>query len=85
MPRHSRSKQKRPVHIHPPQLPHPVDAVVDRLEVLGEAGRGDEVVDPAAVGGEDLGYAAVDRGLGRDVCVVGCDFWDSFQGGLRLD
>src|SRR5690606_10721074 len=40
-------------------------------EVLGEAGGGDEVVDPG-VDGEDLGDAGGDGGGVRDDGVVGC-------------
>lgn len=61
------------VDVDAPELAHPVDGVVDGLEVLGEAGRGDEVVDLAVLG-QDLGYAGVDRGWVRDVGVVGCYF-----------
>lgn len=76
-------KQVCAVDVDGPQLAHAVDGVVDGLEVLGEAGRGDEVVD-LAVGGEDLGDATVDRvGVG-DVGVVGRHLRDAgvFVSGL---
>jgi hypothetical protein len=71
MPRHTRRKQIRAVDINAPQLTHAVDGVGDGLEVLGEAGRGHEVVD-AAVGGNDLCEALLDRGRVGDVGIVGC-------------
>lgn len=66
------------IDVDGPELAHALDGVVDGLEVLGEAGRGDEVVD-LAVGGDDLGDAGFD-GLGvRDIGVVGCDFGDAVR------
>lgn len=59
MPRNRRREQIRPVNVHPPQLAHAVDWVGDRLKVLGEAGRGYEVVNPAVLG-DDLGDAGFD-------------------------
>jgi hypothetical protein len=76
MPRHTRRKQIRAVDINAPQLAHAVNGVGDGLEVLGEAGRGHEVVD-AAVGGNDLLEARVDRGRVRDVGIVSCYLGES--------
>jgi hypothetical protein len=59
MPRHTCRKQIRAVDINAPQLAHAVDGVGDSLKVLGEAGRGHEVVD-TAVGGNDLCEALLD-------------------------
>lgn len=64
------------VDVDSPELAHAINGVVDGLKVLGEASRGDEVVD-LSVGSEDLGDAGLD-GLGvRDVGVVGGDLGDS--------
>jgi hypothetical protein len=60
------------VDVDSPELAHAVDGVVDGLEVLGETGGCDEVVD-LAVSCNDLGDASLD-GLGvGDVGVVGGD------------
>lgn len=69
MPGNSRRKQVGAVDVDAPQPAHAVDRVVDGLKVLGEAGRGDEVVD-LAVGRHDLGDAGLDRLRVRDVGVV---------------
>ena len=64
------------VDVDGPELAHAVDRVVDGLEVLGEARRGDEVVD-LAVGLDDLGNAGLDGfGVG-DIAVVSGDFGDA--------
>jgi len=64
------------VNVDGPQLAHAVDGVVDGLKVLGEAGRGDEVVDLAVLL-NDLGDAGLDRlGVG-DVGVVSRDPGDA--------
>lgn len=57
------------IDIDGPQLAHAVDGVVDGLEVLGEAGRGDEVVD-LSVGLDDLIDAGLDGIWVGDVTVV---------------
>lgn len=61
MPGHARGKQIGAVDVDPPQLAHAVDRVGDGLKVLGEAGRGHEVVDLAVLG-HDLGDAGLDAG-----------------------
>jgi hypothetical protein len=72
MPRHRRRKQIGAVDVDAPQLAHAVDRVGDGLKVLGEAGRGDKVVD-LAVRLDDLGDAGLDRCRVRDIGVVGGD------------
>ena len=76
---HADSEEVGAVDVDAPELLHAVVGVGDGVEVLGEAGRGDEVVD-AAVGGEDFGDGCCD-GVGvRDVPVVGGDFGASVKG-----
>jgi hypothetical protein len=60
------------VDVDLPQTAHAVDGIGDGIEVLGEAGRGDEAVN-AAVAGDDVAHAVPDRVRVRDVGVVGRD------------
>lgn len=69
------------VDVDVPELAHTVDRIVDGLEVLGEAGRGDEVVDLAVLL-DDVVEAGPDRGLVRHVGVVGGDL--GHAGGARV-
>ncbi len=64
------------VDIDAPELADPLDGVVDGLEVLGEAGGGDEVVDFAVLG-DNFCDSGFDGFLRRDVGVVGSYFGDS--------
>ena len=60
------------VDIDAPQLLHTVEGVVDGLEVLGEAGRRDQVIDLAVLG-QDFGHG-IAHGVGvGDVSVMGGD------------
>jgi hypothetical protein len=70
------------VDVDAPELADAVNRVIDGLEILGEAGGGDEVVDPAVLY-DDFGDGGFDGFLGGDVGVVGCYFGDS-GGGLVL-
>lgn len=77
-----RGEEVGTVDVDGPELAQAVDGVVDGLEVLGEAGRGDEVVD-LAVGGDHLSDARL-HGLGvRDVGVVCSDLGDAGVGGAE--
>lgn len=69
-------KQVCPIHVHAPEFPHTFDRIVDCLEVFGEAGGCDEIVDFAVLL-DNLGDGCFDRFLGGDVGVVCCDFGDS--------
>lgn len=60
------------IHIDGPELAHALNGVAHGIEVLGEAGGCDEVVD-AAVNADDVGNALVDRLRIRDVGVVSGD------------
>jgi hypothetical protein len=51
---------QRTIDIHPPQLAYTVHRIVNGLEVLGEAGRRDQVVDFAMLI-EDLRNRFLDR------------------------
>lgn len=62
------------------ELAEAVDGVVGGLEVLGEAGAGDEAVD-AAVLGQDLGDAGPDALRVRHIGVVGRHAWESVVAG----
>lgn len=72
------------VDVDAPELADAVDGVVDGLEVLGEAGGCDEVVD-FAVRGDDFGDDGVDGFFGGYVGVVGCYFWYSGFVSVVLD
>ena len=63
------------VDIDSPELAHTIDGVVDGLEVLGEAGRGDQVVD-LAVRCDDLGYALIHGLRIGDISIVCRDLGD---------
>ena len=76
---HADGEEVGAVHVDAPELLHAVVGVGDGVEVLGEAGGGDEVVD-AAVGREDFGDGGC-HGVGvRDVGVVGGDFGAPVRG-----
>lgn len=70
------SEEVGAVDVDAPELAQAVDGVVDGLEVLGKAGRGDEVVD-LAVGLDNLSDTGVDGLLVADVCVVSGDLGDT--------
>lgn len=65
-----------PVHVHSPQLLHPVVGVRDSVEVLSETRGCNEVVD-LAVGLNDFRDGCVDRVRIRYVSVVGRNFRDA--------
>lgn len=60
------------VDIDTPQLLHTVEGVVDGLEVLGEAGRRDQVIDLAVLG-QDFGHRIAHRVGVSDVGIMGGD------------
>lgn len=76
---YGRGKQVRAIDINSEQLAHALNGVIDCLEVLSEASRGDEVVD-LAVRGQNIGQASVDTGGVRYVGVVCCDLGDPGSG-----
>ena len=57
---YSGGKEVGAVNIYTPELSHPVDWVRDCLKVLGETGRGHEVVDLAVLA-DDLRNGCIDR------------------------
>ena len=61
-----RGPQVRAVDVDAPQLPHAVRGVLDGVEVLGEPGRGDQMVYPAVLA-QNLVQGRVD---GAGVCDV---------------
>ena len=87
MPAYGRGEQVRSVDIHGPELLEPLVRVLDSVEVLREAGGGDEVVD-LAVRFDHLVDARVDRLWVRDVGVMCRDFrdaeWVSRIGGRQV-
>jgi len=76
--RHGRREQVGAVDVDGPEPPHAVRRVVGGCEVLGEAGRRDEVVDLAVLRG-DVVHARLDAVLVRHVGVVRCDFGKSLS------
>lgn len=60
------------INIDAPELAHAIDRVVDGIEVLGKAGRSDEVVN-LAMGINYLSDALFDGSGIRDVGIVGSD------------
>lgn len=79
--RDARGEEVRAVDVDAPELLHPVVGVRDGVEVLGEAGRGDEVVE-LAVRGDALVDAGRDGVRVRHVAVVGGDFGDVIGAGI---
>lgn len=77
------SKEKGTVHVDGPQLAHAVDGIVDGLEILGKASRGDEVVN-LAVSLDDLGNTGFDGCRVADVGVVSGDFGDAVTTSVML-
>lgn len=76
-------KQVGSVHVDSPKLSQALDGVVDGLKVLGEACRGDEVVDLAVLL-DNLPDAGFDGpGIG-DIGIVGADFGNSRKRGTIL-
>lgn len=73
MPRHFAGEKVRAVDIDAPELLHAVWWVCDGVEVFGEAGRCDEVVDFAVVS-DYIGHNVLDRHVVRHVTVVRGDF-----------
>ena len=63
-------EQVSAVDVDGPEFAHAVDGVVGGLEVLGESGRGDEVVDLAVLL-DHAGDAVLDRPLVGDVAAMG--------------
>ena len=60
VPGHLAGKEVGAIHVDAPEAAHAIGRVLGRGEVLGEAGRGDEVVD-SAVPGKDGSDAGLDR------------------------
>ena len=73
------SKQVSPVNVDAPELPDPIDGVVDGVHVLYETSRGDQSVNLVVVGGQDVGDARRDRSLGGDIALVSRDLWWAIQ------
>lgn len=69
---HSRREKVCSVDIDSPELPHTVDGVVDRLEVLGEPGGCDEVIDLAMLL-NNLRYASIHGRFIGDVGIMSRD------------
>jgi len=73
---YARGEQVGAVDVDAPELLHALERVVDCVEVLGKACRGDQVVDPAMLG-YYLGQSRAHRVWVGDVGVVGGDFGHS--------
>lgn len=62
---HTSSEEVGAVDVDAPELSHTIDGVFDGVEVLGEAGRGNEVVDLSVLV-DDIREDALNRGLIAD-------------------
>ena len=73
MPSYLAAKEVCPVTVHAPELPEPIWWVCDSVEVLGETGRCDQVVDLAVVL-DNLGDRGFDRLMVRDIAEMRGNF-----------
>lgn len=82
MPSDLASKEVGPVNVHAPELPQPIWWVCDSVEVLGETGRCDQVVDLPVVL-DNFGDRGFDRLVVRDIAEMRGDFGDTIIALIR--